>query len=315
MNHSRVVLTLLGVALTCILSYAILSDSLNLTKSVTNTPDSTSSGDNQPESTITPIPTQDIQLTPNPTMAKTSTTANPTESAATYRIYWSSGFETGDLREWENAVGEFLSQGASPYYQIVTEPVLDGRLAAGLTIDSSTTNNSLAAYLFKYDNPDEGWYSAWYFIPEGTRPLYWWIITQWKSTYNNNSDQSLPMWVLDLSDIPGQTGSLRLALVYRPDSETEKIFHYNDAFTIPTGEWFHISTYYKKSNNGDGAVAVWLNGQEVFNLTGVHTALRDNTLYWSISNYSDELFPYPATLYIDDVIISQDRIPPEFRLP
>ncbi|NSW53818.1 MAG: heparin lyase I family protein [Anaerolineae bacterium] len=259
-----------------------------------------------------PMPTQTDAA---PSTPEATGTPEPPTVLQEYDIVWSSGFETGTLSEWEDRQGEFLRQGSSPYYQIVTDPVRNGSFAAALVIDTSTSSKEQASYLWYYDNPQSAWYSTWFYIPEGTRPLYWWNITQWKSTYNGNSNDSLPMWIISLDPIPGETRYLRMSLVYRADSETEKIPFTNDLLLVPIGEWFHLSTYFVKSSNGDGEISVWLNGEEFVTLTGIHTVLRDNTLYWSVNNYSDEVVPYPAALYVDEVIISQQRIPPEFRLP
>ena len=122
------------------------------------------------------------------------------------------------------------------------------------------------------------------------------------------------MWILDLTAIPGRD-DLQMTLVFRPDSNTLKRPYANPAATVNKGEWVHISTYYQKSMDSDGIVAVWLNGEEVYRVENVKTAETDNTLYWSINHYSESILPHPSTIYIDDVIISSERIEPSLRLP
>jgi len=233
-----------------------------------------------------------------------------------YGIFWSTGFESGNLNDYFENQGEFIRQSTLASYAVVNDPVFNGRHAAALTIDthSLASGRAAAAYLFYYNNPDAGWYSAWIFIPEDTQPLSWWNIWQWKSTYNGNSDQSVPMWILDLTSIPNQN-NLQMKLVFRPDSNALKRAYANPSATINKGEWVHISTYYQKSMDTDGIVAVWLNGEEVYRVENVQTTETDNTLYWSINHYSETILPHPSTIYIDDVIISSERIEPSYRLP
>jgi hypothetical protein len=233
-----------------------------------------------------------------------------------YGILWSTGFESNNLKDYYETHGEFIRQSNYASYSIVNDPVLNGRHAVALTIDTQllASGRGAAAYLFYYNNPDAGWYSAWIFIPEDTQPLSWWNIWQWKSTFNGNSDQSVPMWILDLAAIPNRD-DLQMKLVFRPDSNALKRPYTNPAATINKGEWVHISTYYQKSMDTDGIVAVWINGEEFYRVENVQTTETDNTLYWSINHYSETILPHPSSIYIDDVIISSERIDPSFRLP
>jgi hypothetical protein len=258
---------------------------------------------------------------PEPTLTSTNIVVEPTSTPVPtdqpdYGILWSTGFESGDLKDYYETHGEFIRQSTYGSYTIVNNPVLNGTHAAALTIDTQAlaSGRAAGAYLFYYKNPDAGWYSAWIFIPEDTQPLSWWNIWQWKSTFNGNSDQSVPMWILSLTAIPNHD-KLQMTLSYRPDNNTLKRSYASPSATINKGEWVHISTYYQKSIDSDGMVAVWINGEEVYQLENVHTAETDNTLYWSINHYAETMLPHPSTIYIDDVIISSERIEPTFRLP
>jgi hypothetical protein len=265
----------------------------------------------EPENTpmSEPIPTStNVPQDPTPT-------PTPTDQPD-YGIFWSTGFESGNLNDYYETHGEFIRQSSYASYAVVSDRAFNGRQSAALTIDtqSLTPGRAAGAYLFYYKNPDAGWYSAWIFIPEDTQPLSWWNIWQWKSTFNGNSDQSLPMWILDLTAIPSRD-DLQLTLVYRPDYSALRRPFTNPTATVNKGEWVHLSTYYQKSMDSDGIVAVWLNGEEVYRVENVKTAETDNTLYWSINHYAETLLPHPSTIYIDDVIISSERIEPSFRLP
>ena len=303
-------ITILLIALACM--WLFLSGCREL--EVTTTPSVTA--EVKPSATTQAlIPTIEISSTPSPTWTPAPTiTPDP---YLLYGIYWSAGFETGNLSEYTSRYGEFLQQSAYGSYQIVTGNVISGNYAVGLTIDTSQLggSQSAAAYLAYYNNPDQGYYSAWLYIPEEVKPLTWWNIWQWKSTYNGNSDQSLPMWILDLTASSTDPNELILKLVYRPDSDSLKQVYSSPSAVITKGEWVHISTYYKKSMDSDGTVGVWLNGEEVFYIENAHTVLKDNTLYWLINNYTSAIQPSPSTIYFDDIIISAKRIEPDLELP
>ena len=264
-----------------------------------------------------PIPAPTCTCTVEPAAVENSIPASETISSDD--IYWQAGFESGNLKEYEDAQGEFLRQSQYGSYEITTRNAKTGAFSAALTIDTSqlSQGRSAAAYLFFYDNPVEAYYSGWIFIPEEVEPQSWWNIWQWKSTYNGNSDDSLPMWSLDLGDNGSDGDALEVSLVYRPDDDVGnlKVWYDGPKAMIPKGEWVHISTYYVKSAGSDGVVGVWINGEEIYYLENVNTTLGDNTLYWSVNNYSPDIFPSPCTIYFDDMVISKMRIEPTTVLP
>ena len=281
---------------------------------LTNTPASANTATRTRTATATnttqapPPPAPPPANTPTPT----STVGTPPDTSS---IVWKATHEDGDLREWQEH-GDFITQGKSAYYNMITSPVHGGNYAVSLTIDTEGFSNSgaYAAYLFYWDQlPGNAYYySAWYFIPEGTHPQDWWNVWQWKSTYNGNTDYSVPMFSLDIRE--KSTGQLNLLLIYRPDLR-DKVEYKQSVMNVPTGQWFQIETYYKKGYNNNGQVIVWQDGTEIFNLSNVQTTESDNTIYWSINHYTDYIIPSLCSIYIDDAAISTSRLGPDYVLP
>ena len=52
----------------------------------------------------------------------------------------------------------------------------------------------------------------------------------------------------------------------------------NNAFDVPLGRWFHLEQHQTRSQS-DGRVTYWLDGQLLFNLTGVQTECDPNNSY------------------------------------
>ncbi len=230
-------------------------------------------------------------------------------------LIWYATHEGRNISEWKQH-GDFLRQGSSGNYELVTNPVHGGKYAVALSIDtkSQSDTGAHAAYLFYWDElPDEAdYYSAWYYIPSNINPGSWWNIWQWKSTFNHNSDLSKPMWSLDVGS--GYNG-FSVILMYRPDLDNEKVTYKNNDIVLPKDTWFQIEGYFKKAVDKTGQVIIWLDGKEIFNVDNVVTVLGDRTVHWSINNYADDISPSPATIYVDDAAISWTRIGTNWLLP
>ena len=296
----------------------LISTTLTLSACIANTDSGVPIGENTynmstpTENTSPPIEPTDAVL-PSDTPPPASLAQQEPDSASV--IVWKATHETGNISEWQQH-GDFISQGQSAYFSMVTPFSHSGKYSVSLTIDTEGQSNSgsYAAYLFFWDQlPDDAYYySAWYYIPAGTQPQDWWNIWQWKSTYNGNTDYSVPMYIIDVFE---QTnGQLALHLVHRPDID-EKIDYRQNKKVVPTNQWFHIEAYYRKAVDQTGQVIVWQDGEELFNLTDVQTTEKDNTVYWSVNHYTDFILPNPSSIYIDDAVISTERIGPDYTLP
>ena len=217
-------------------------------------------------------------------------------------VVWSAGFETGDLTELldENS-GDFTPQGAGSF-SVVTPHAHNGRYSVALTIDTAawSATGGHAAYLFYWNQlpENEYYYSAWYYIPSGTTPHDWWNIWQWKSTDDGDTDNSWPVFTLNVERESG------IRLVHKlPDQQTT--VYKQQLASLPIERWFHIEAFYRRAKDESGQVIVWQDNQEIFNVSNVQTALADNTIYWSVNNYTDHITPDMCTIYVDDMAISR----------
>lgn len=248
----------------------------------------------EPTSEPTEVPTAE------PTMEPTQVPTQ--EPTAAPDIFWSAGFETGDISEWTDH-GDWLRQGTTATYQVQEQTAHSGDYAVKFSIDTSS-NTSQAAYLFYWDVlPNTAYYSAWYYIPSNIQTEVWWNIMQWKSTYNGDSDYSRPVFVLD-GAIFGQTA---ISLCHLPDKNVDKVCWKQTQVMLPRDQWFQIEVYYERSKT-NGHVIVWQDGVKLFDITGYPTVLSDGTLYYSVNHYTDGMSPDISSIFIDDVVISYDRL-------
>ncbi len=231
------------------------------------------------------------------------------ESNLLTNIVWKASFEKGNLSEFRGH-GDFVRQGTSGMYYFITH-AYRGNYAAALSIDTTAPSETgaQAAFLFVWDQAllkGDYYYSAWYYVPGNIITKGWWNIWQWKSTDDGNSSNSKPVFSFDCSTT---TQPKQLALVFRADLDDmsiKKFFISPKPF--PTDRWIHLEAYYKRSTGNDGEVIVWQDDEEIFHVTGFPTLLADETIYWSVNNYSDNIEPNPAVIYVDDLAISKIRI-------
>jgi hypothetical protein len=221
-------------------------------------------------------------------------------------VVWHTSFETGDLGDLQ-IHGDFVRQGDGQFY-LVTPHAHTGKYSVALTIDTRawSSTGAHAAYLFYWDQlPEDGYYySAWYYVPSGVVPHDWWNVWQWKSTYDGNTDNSWPVFVLD---IQRRSQDLALTLIHKLPGQ-EPTTHTQRLASVPTDRWFHIEAFYRRATDETGQVIVWQDDQEIFSISNVQTTLDDNTIYWSINNYTDRIEPDPCRIYVDDMAISRTRI-------
>ena len=222
----------------------------------------------------------------------------PSPTPAGEHLLWSADHETGDLSQWyQNQTGAVYTTGTGTV-RITRAVAHSGCYALELSIRDAD-GQTQAARIFRWrENLKEGYYSAWFYFPQRYEPKLYRNIFQFKSETGDRND---PIWVLNVGNRP--TGEMYFYLfdwLHRKGYE-------QTALDVPTKRWINIEVFYRRSMRKAGRITVWQDGVLLFDLDGVQTAIGDNTL-WSIDNYSDEISPSDATIYVDDAAISTTRI-------
>lgn len=152
--------------------------------------------------------------------------------------------------------------------------------------------------------PEEAYYSAWYYFPQNYQPANSWNIFQFKS----KGDTAEPMLSFNIGNT--DNGSMYL---YVWDRANGGISHNqgDNPLIVPVGQWVHIEAYVKRSFNPDGQLTVWQDGVKIIDALNIRTLRgEDDRLHWSVNNYTKNIFPSNPIIYVDDAVISTERVGP-----
>lgn len=253
-------------------------------------------------SSSTPTPPAVTNENP-PQMNNTPVSPQPASIAlpAVSNVIFRANFENGEFSPlFAEPNGDYFGKGIFYSHKVVSEPAI-GNYSAALTIGSG---DSTAAYLFVYRVPATplAVYSVDYWVPQEIIPGTWWNVWQWKSI-NEYFDKP----IIDL-DILRIDGILQVVMFYTPggisNNETQTVYQ-TKPISFPTDRWVNITAHFLSKDDGTGFATIFQDGQKILELTNIHTRPGNEPVLWSINSYADEIFPNPATIYIDNVTIGE----------
>ncbi len=187
---------------------------------------------------------------------------------------------------------------------VSTDVAHSGRYSAKLSI-SNASNQTQGARLFRWDESaayPQAYYSAWYYFPQQYTGMIWWNVFQFKSKLSESAND--PLWVLNV----GNRGDGQMYF-YLYDWVNRRAYS-QGIKNIPVGTWFHLEAFYQQATDNTGRIAFWQDGQPIFDLGGVVTRRSGDEIDWSVANYTDNINPSDATIYVDDARISTTRLGP-----
>jgi hypothetical protein len=223
---------------------------------------------------------------------------NEFASAATF--VWSTGMEGGNLNEWSlnDCGGEFNSGTADSIAS--QDHTHTGVWGAKMTISAPSESGTRLFRWCEPQNNRELYYSVWYYIPRQYSAPNYWNVFQWKSKVS--SSQTDPFFVLNIGN--RSSGNMYF---YLYDWQQRQSYS-QTAQDIPIGRWFQVEAFYRCAGDNTGRVTFWQDGLVLFDVNNVRTRYANGDCQWSVDNYSSSLNPSPATIYIDDAVISLTKI-------
>ena len=157
------------------------------------------------------------------------------------------------------------------------------------------TKASLSTELLYFVKGDDVWFSGWYFIPAGGMPF---TLMDLESTWIKEHPGMRIM-------IEDGAAMFELKWAGKPkyrQPQTERV-------RIPMGRWVNLKARLHLSESADGRVQLWQDGQKLIDQSGQTLPLAGaiyDSLEVGISAHS--FGPDSATLYVDDVVISDKPI-------
>jgi hypothetical protein len=246
--------------------------------------------------------TQAIEAPPGEDAPADESGQTVSKITATRGVLWSAGHENGTLNEWWSQDGGGIFNTGTGAASVSTAVAHSGRYSARLDI-TGAANDTQAVRLFRWaESSDlrEAYYSAWFYFPQHYTTGRWWNIFQFKSRPDDRDD-SAPTWTVNVGNRP--SGAMYLYLWGALNGRS----YSQDSMDLPEQRWVHIEAYFRRSTRNDGAIRVWQDGVLLWEIFGVRTAIGDN-VHWSLTNYTDNITPSAASIYVDDAAISHYRI-------
>lgn len=214
-------------------------------------------------------------------------------------VLWSADHETGNMSQWYQGDGGGEFNSGSAVSSASRDQAHSGAYSAKLTISAPPVSG---ARLFRWKESQAYpalYYSAWYFFPQSYTISQYWNVFQWKSkTPQGNID---PFIVLNVGN--RSNGAMYL---YAYDWQ-RRITYGQSTKDIPIGQWFKVEAFYKCAADGSGQATFWQDGMQIINIPNVQTRYSNGDCQWSVDNYSNGVNPTPATIYIDDAVVSTTR--------
>ena len=253
---------------------------------------------------------------PGPVSGGASDVAVLSVGASGSDVLWKSGFESGSTKDFYG-----VSISGCARVDVVTTPTRTGNHAGALTICDGKGGVRLRVEDLVADVslPNDAYYSTWFALPEpftGDDAN----IFQFKQAVSYDGGKTQTKEVLFSIQADWEEGlGWDLRLKSKINQETgewdnvQRVLGHSGPAGIyaPVDRWFHIETRYTWSKTGKGRVTVWLDGTQLWDITGITTEMDwpyiERPRQWTLNNYVDYSTPATHTLYIDDAAVALTR--------
>lgn len=205
-------------------------------------------------------------------------------------VLWSAYHESNDLDEWlgDGSGWKYTQNGGT--IDVVTGQAHAGSHALLMSISTDGTRQS-QAMIGRKVILDEGYYGAWYFVPERPQTDFWVLMK-----FLNWQTSDVNLFDVDIGSDPN--GDPRLFLY---EHGVGKISDFSST-TVPIGRWFYLESFFRSTAAADGRLVV-SQDQVVILDTGARATAADPHVSWAVGSDEKSVRPTPAYIYIDDAVI------------
>ncbi len=243
-------------------------------------------------------------------------------------ILWMANMETGDLSQWMSHKSNKPWQDSGickrPENGVIRDTVHTGEYAMKMTIQSWFPHSGCRQ--FRYPEARTGdplYYSAWIYFPEEYNVQGWTNVMQFKAKrYVDEGKPSQVFWSIRLMtqengknyfQLSWKGGEGQMTGPTASDTEIQPKIYQQTVREVPANKWIHVELFLKQSSDFDGHIIVWQDGTEIFNVPNIRTKFPDGYNSWSVNSYGAGIQPPTFTVYVDDAVISRERIGPDFN--
>ena len=253
-------------------------------------------------------------------------------------IIWYADYEEGTLEDWSdpNSLqpgGEIVTSGIDAVAIADERFAHSGKYSAKTSITNAykgENGNKGIKFRRWADSPidkegeylpKEAYYSSFLYFPNiynPTKKSDWnakdegfWNLFEFASLSEDGTTKI--QWTVNVHH---DSGTNKMYLFIESSNSDKYLQLASSRISVPVNKWMHLEAYYKASDAGkrNGAIALWQDGNLLFELTDVITTEEDKNIAWSVANYTDhiegESVEGKASLYVDDSMISSSAINP-----
>ncbi|HLV67112.1 MAG TPA: heparin lyase I family protein [Polyangiaceae bacterium] len=205
---------------------------------------------------------------------------------------WETDFENG-FCDFRFARGGFCYASPDAAYELVTSPVRSGQRAAAFSVTTDPDLDGEQARCVREGAlPAAAYYGAWYYLPASATNE-----GNWNLIHFQGGDDLHGLW--DVSLDTTDDGELSL---YVYDFIRREFRRPASPRPVPIESWFQIVFYLRRSADATGAVALYQDGELLWEATDLVTDDSDWG-QWYVGNLADALSPQASTVYVDDITI------------
>jgi hypothetical protein len=214
-------------------------------------------------------------------------------------ILWSSDHESGDLSDWERGG---TAQGGVYYCGTGNGEVLDvtgrgGSRALAMQIETTPVDTSHGARAYRRVEAAPAFYRAWFRLKEAHSVPEWWAIFLFHARKPSLSlEDYTSLW--DVRIVRNTSGEMTLQFFDHAGQTTTS----SAVARVEAERWFELRAFLDYRPPDATRLIIWLDGQQVFDMTKLQTALETN-VFWIVGNGASILDPALSTVYIDDAAI------------
>ncbi len=223
-------------------------------------------------------------------------------------VIWTALHEDGTLSEWSTNMGGGATAMQNTTIMASNLRAHHGKWSAKLSIMTpmDPTQYADASLARRIGLPTEGYFSAWYYLPQTVNVGVYWVIMKIRERRIEN-DPTTAQELYDLNLKTTSNGGMSLRL-YDHRTNGDLMLQMMDP-TVPVGSWFQIEAYYHNAQDTTGRFTLWLDGAQVLDVSGKSMGLSP-WVGWEASSIGDALTPSMADLFIDDAAVSLTRVGP-----